>query len=96
MMLVIFLLLCFAHPPDKRNVTSLVDLSMDEMPGLRVVLDSETTSLSSLSSLPATSQNSHLNYPENSPQEQNNGQETLVLLTIVLATILALYLIPQD
>ena len=97
MMLVIFLLLCFAHPPDKRNVTSLVDLSMDEMPGLRVVLDSETTSLSSLSSLP---QNSHLNprpkYPSNSPLEQNNGQATLVLLTIVLVTIFVLYLSPQD
>ena len=91
-MLVMFLLFCFAHPPNKRNVTSLVDLSMDQMPGPRVVLNSETTSLSSLSS----HLNTRPNHPQNSPQEQNNGQATLVLLTIVLATIFALYLCPQD
>ena len=92
MMLVIFLLFCFAHPPNKRNVTSLVDLSMDQMSGPRVVLNSETTSLSSLSS----HLNTRPNHPQNSPPEQNNGQATLVLLTIVLATIFALYLCPQD
>ena len=73
---------------------------MDQMPGLRVVLDSETTSLSSLTSLPTTSQTSHLkagqNNPQNFSQEQNNGQITLVLQTIMLATIIALYLCPQD
>ena len=95
MMLVIFLLFCFAHLPNKRNVTSLVDLSMDQMSGPRVVLNSETTSLSSLSSL-SSQLNTKTNYPQNSPQEQNNGQATLVLLTIVLATIFALYLCPQD
>ena len=88
----------FAHPPAKRNVTSLVDLSMDEMPGLRVVLDSETTSMSSLSSLPSSSHNSNLKHknPQKSPQEENNGQATLLLITILLATMFALYLCPQD
>ena len=88
----------FAHPPAKRNVTSLVDLSMDEMPGPRVVLDSETTSLSSLSSLPSSSHNYDLRHknPQMSLQEENTGQATLVLITILLATIFALYLCPQD
>ena len=89
----IFIIPAFAHPPANRNVTSLVDLSMDDMPGLSVTLDSETTSMSCLSSL--NSNLSHQN-PKKSPLEENNGQATLVLITILLVTIFSLYLCPQD
>ena len=95
---VIFIIPAFAHPSANRNVTSLVDLSMDDMPGLRVTLNSETISMSCLSSLPSSSLNSNLSHqnPKKSPLEENNGQATLVLITILLATIFALYLCPQD
>ena len=79
-------------------MTSLVGLSMDELPAPSVELDTETTSMSPLSSLPSSPvlPNIKLQNPPEPYLEQTKNLETLVLLTILLATIYALCLCPQD